>query len=55
MPPKYRIWKYINPADRRGPWMAQCPGTCNTYQFPTWQAAMGFVCTVITGKQRGRR
>jgi hypothetical protein len=52
---KFHIWKYIHPLDRRGPWMVQTPETANTYQFPTWQAAMGFVENLITGKQRGRR
>ena len=48
---KFLIWKYR----RKGKWLAMCPGTLNVHDFPTWAAAMGFVDTIIMGRQRGRR
>jgi len=51
IPRKFLIWKYR----RKGRWLAMVPGSLKVHDFPTWAAAMGFVDTMITGRQRGRR
>lgn len=48
---KFLIWKWQS----AGRWLVMCPFSHNVYSHPTWAAAIGFVSTVITGRQGGRR